>query len=54
VIAGSVDMLYLVVTGQLGVGGFLGGFLVPATLGNIAGGVSLVAALAHAQFVAHE
>jgi formate-nitrite transporter family protein len=54
VIAGSVDTMYLVATGQLGVGGFATRFLIPALLGNIIGGVSLVAALAHAQFVAHE
>jgi len=47
VIAGSVDKLLLVVTGQLSVGGFLGGFLAPSLLGNVLGGVSLVAALNH-------
>lgn len=52
VIAGSVDTLYMVVTGQRSVGNYVGGFLVPALFGNIVGGVSLVAALAHAQFVA--
>jgi formate/nitrite transporter FocA (FNT family) len=47
VIAGSVDKLYLVISGQLSLGGYLGGFLVPSLLGNIIGGVSLVAALNH-------
>ena len=47
VIAGSVDKLLLVTTGKLSVGGFLGGFLAPSLLGNILGGVSLVAALNH-------
>jgi formate-nitrite transporter family protein len=47
VIAGSVDKLLLVTTGQLSWGAFLGGFLAPALLGNIIGGVSLVAALNH-------
>ena len=47
VVAGSVDKLMLVTTGQLSVGGFLGGFLAPSLLGNIVGGVSLVAALNH-------
>jgi len=47
VIAGSVDKLLLVTTGKLSVGGYLGGFLAPALLGNIVGGVSLVAALNH-------
>src|SRR3954454_9875774 len=47
VIAGSVDKLLLVTTGQLSAGAFLGGCLAPALLGNILGGVSLVAALNH-------
>ena len=47
VIAGSVDKLFLVWTGQLSVGGYLGGFLAPTWLGNMIGGVSLVAALNH-------
>jgi formate/nitrite transporter FocA (FNT family) len=54
VIAGTVDTFYLVVTGQISFGHFVAGFLAPALAGNIIGGVSLVAALAHAQFVAHE
>jgi formate-nitrite transporter family protein len=47
VIAGSVDKLLLVTTGNLSWGAFIGGFLLPALLGNIIGGVSLVAALNH-------
>ena len=47
VIAGSVDKLFLVTTGHMGVGQFLGGFLAPSLFGNIIGGVSLVAALNH-------
>ena len=47
VVAGSVDKLMLVTTGQLSIGGYLGGFLAPALIGNIIGGVSLVAALNH-------
>ncbi|HYZ89639.1 MAG TPA: formate/nitrite transporter family protein [Myxococcales bacterium] len=47
VIAGSVDKLYLVWTGQLSLGGYLGGFFVPSWLGNMIGGISLVAALNH-------
>jgi formate/nitrite transporter FocA (FNT family) len=55
VIAGSVEVLYLLVTRQIGVGTFLGGFFVPALVGNSIGGVALVAALNHAQVVAgHE
>jgi formate/nitrite transporter FocA (FNT family) len=54
-IAGSVEVLFLAVTGQIGLGTFLGGFLVPALVGNSVGGVALVAALNHAQVVAgHE
>ncbi len=52
VIAGSVEALYLAVSGQIGVGTFLGGFFVPALVGNSIGGVALVAALNHAQVVA--
>lgn len=52
VIAGSVEVLFLVVTGTLGWGSYLGNFLLPALIGNIIGGVSLVALLSHAQVVA--
>jgi formate/nitrite transporter FocA (FNT family) len=54
VIAGSVETLFLVATAQRSVGTYLTGFLAPALAGNVVGGVSLVAALAHAQFVAGE
>ena len=47
VIAGSVDRLLLVTLGKLSLGGYLWGFLAPSLLGNILGGVSLVAALNH-------
>jgi formate/nitrite transporter FocA (FNT family) len=47
VIAGSIDKLMLVTTGNLSWGQFAGGFFLPALLGNILGGVSLVAALNH-------
>ncbi|HKV84088.1 MAG TPA: formate/nitrite transporter family protein [Ktedonobacterales bacterium] len=49
IIAGSVDVLYLVSTGAIGWGHALGGFIVPTLLGNILGGVALVAALNYAQ-----
>jgi formate/nitrite transporter FocA (FNT family) len=52
VIAGSVEVFYLVATGELGAGAALGGFVLPAFLGNSVGGVALVAALNHAQVVA--
>lgn len=51
VIAGSVEVLYVVVSGQLPVWAFLGHYLAPTFLGNTIGGVSLVAALNHAQVV---
>jgi formate/nitrite transporter FocA (FNT family) len=47
VIAGSVDKLYLVWVGRISLGAYLGGFLAPSLVGNIIGGVSLVAALNH-------
>lgn len=52
IIAGSVEVLYLVTTGALGWGRFFIDFFFPALLGNIIGGVSLVALLSHAQVVA--
>jgi formate/nitrite transporter FocA (FNT family) len=51
IIAGSVDVLFLVMTGALPFSHYLGGYMVPTLLGNILGGVSLVAALNHAQVV---
>ena len=52
VVAGSVETLYLVVTGAASWLDFLGHFLVPTLLGNIVGGSALVAALNHAQVIA--
>ncbi|MFC4453882.1 formate/nitrite transporter family protein [Deinococcus sonorensis] len=52
IIAGSVEVLYLVTTGALSFTKYLGSYMVPTLLGNILGGVSLVAALNHAQVVA--
>jgi formate/nitrite transporter FocA (FNT family) len=52
VVAGSVEVLYLGVSGQAGIGQVAGGFVVPALVGNSIGGVALVAALNHAQVVA--
>jgi formate-nitrite transporter family protein len=52
VIAGSVKALFLVVKGTLSPSGYLVGFFIPTLLGNIVGGVSLVAFLGHAQVVA--
>ena len=52
VIAGSTDVLYLVFNGELPYATYLGRFLAPALLGNVIGGVTLVACLNHAQVVA--
>lgn len=52
VIAGSVKILFLVVTGALTPGDYVFRFFFPTLLGNIVGGVSLVAFLGHAQVVA--
>jgi formate/nitrite transporter FocA (FNT family) len=52
VIAGSVEAMYVVARGGESPTQFVAGFLVPSLIGNVIGGVSLVAALAHAQFVA--
>ena len=52
IIAGSMEVFYLVTIADISVGQFLSAYIVPTLLGNIIGGVSLVAALAHAQFMA--
>lgn len=51
VIAGSVEVLYLVTTDAASWGSYFGNFLAPALLGNILGGVTLVAALNFGQVV---
>ncbi len=52
VVAGSVEVFYLAIAGAASWTGVIGGYVVPALLGNILGGVALVAALNHAQVVA--
>jgi formate-nitrite transporter family protein len=52
IIAGSNKMFFEVVTGAESWGAFFARFFVPTLLGNIIGGVSLVAFLGHAQVVA--
>ena len=54
IIAGSVEVLYVVATGSLSWGAYLGGFLLPVFIGNCIGGVSLVALLNYAQVVAED
>jgi formate/nitrite transporter FocA (FNT family) len=51
IIAGSVEVLYLVTTGQLSFGHYLGWYLLPVFIGNTVGGVSLVSLLNYAQVV---
>ncbi len=52
IIAGSVDVLYLVMRGERSWFAYLAGYMAPTLLGNILGGVALVSALNHAQVVA--
>lgn len=54
IVVGSVEVLYVVTTGGAGWGAYFGGWMVPTLLGNIIGGVSLVALLGHAQVVSDE
>jgi formate-nitrite transporter family protein len=54
VIAGSTKLLFLVVSGEETWHTFVFRFFLPTLLGNIVGGVSLVACLGHAQVVAGE
>lgn len=53
-IAGSVETFALAAAGEKPWLTVLGGFLVPTLIGNILGGVTLVAAINHAQVVAGE
>ena len=52
IIAGSVEVLYLVWTGAMSEWSYLGGYMVPTLIGNVIGGTALVSALNHAQVVA--
>ena len=52
IIAGSVDVLFLVNIGSVSWTGYLFGFMLPTLIGNIIGGGSLVAALNYAQVAA--
>jgi formate-nitrite transporter family protein len=49
IIAGSVEVLYTIFTGETSWGAYLGGYMLPALIGNTLGGVALVAWLNHAQ-----
>jgi formate/nitrite transporter FocA (FNT family) len=50
IVAGSIDVLYVVTTGGAPWSAYFG-WMVPALAGNILGGTALVAALGHAQVV---
>ena len=52
IIAGSVEVLFLAMVGVRSWWAIVVGYLVPTLLGNIIGGVSLTAAVNHAQVVA--
>lgn len=52
IVAGSVEVLFLVMTGAKSWLSYLDGYMLPALLGNIVGGVALVSALNHAQVIA--
>jgi formate-nitrite transporter family protein len=52
IIAGAVDVFFLVGDGTTTIGTALGRFILPTLLGNTIGGVTLVAILAHLQFAA--
>ncbi len=50
VIAGNVETFYLVSTGALSFGRCVTNYLLPTLIGNVIGGVALVAVGAHAEF----
>ncbi len=52
IVAGAVEVLFLVMIGAKSWAAVAGGYLLPTLLGNIIGGVSLTAAVNHAQVVA--
>jgi len=52
IIAGSIEVLFLVMTGGLAWTAYLTHYMLPVLLGNTIGGVSLVAVVNHAQVVA--
>lgn len=52
IIAGSMEALFLVWNGTVTWWAYAGGYALPTLLGNIVGGVALVAVLNHAQVVA--
>ncbi len=49
IVAGAVPAFYVVLTGKGTLGACLSGFVAPTFVGNVIGGVTFVAALAHAE-----
>ena len=49
IIAGSVEMAYLLVGGHIGIGAALGGFFFPVLAGNIVGGTAIFTMIAYGQ-----
>ena len=49
VVAGSVEMAFLVLTGELGLGGAILGFFLPVLAGNVVGGTAVFAMMAWGQ-----
>jgi len=49
IIAGSVEVLYTVSTGETSWGAYFAGYMLPTLIGNTAGGATLVAWFNHAQ-----
>ncbi len=54
VIAGSSETFFLAISGATGWGNVLGNYLLPSLMGNILGGVFLVAVLNHAQVMSND
>ena len=52
IVAGSVEYLFLVMTGERTWFAYLTGYMLPSLIGNSIGGVALVSALNHAQVIA--
>lgn len=52
IVAGNVETFYLVATGAISLSQCVAHYLVPTLLGNVIGGVALVACGAHAEFTA--
>ncbi len=51
IIAGSVEVLFLVMQGAMSWFSYVGGYMLPTLIGNVIGGVALVSALNHAQVI---